>query len=266
MIADLTGKTALVTGAGSGIGKGIAEVLAAQGAAVVVADLNEVAAEAVAGGIREGRALPLHLDVGDPASVQQVIERVLPEWGALDILVNNAGVRSATGDPRALDDEEDWDATLNVNLRGTVRCCNAVLPHMRARRSGKIINVASMAGHASRRIGGAYGVSKAAVLRYTKGLAAELAADDINVNAICPGAVWTAFQETGERARAGLGASVPRAEVEKGFIQRYKAVIPLGRPQTPEDVGKAVAFLASDDARNITGQCIHVDGGAVLRD
>lgn len=266
MIADLTGKKALVTGAGSGIGKGITEVLAAQGASVVVADLNEASAEAVARGLPDGRALALHLDVGDPASVEEAVERMRSEWGALDILVNNAGVRSASGEPRALDQEEDWDATLNVNLRGTVRCCNAVVPHMRARRSGKIINIASMAGHASRRTGAAYGVSKAAVLRYTKGLAAELATDDINVNAICPGAVWTPLQETGERARVGLDAGVPSAEVEKGFIERYKAVIPLGRAQTVEDIGKVAAFLASDDARNITGQCIHVDGGAILRD
>ena len=266
MFADLTGKTALVTGGGSGIGKGIAEVLAAQGAAVAVADLNDAAAEAVVSGITDARALALHLDVGDPASVERMMPCLLSEWGALDILVNNAGIRSATGEPRALDLEEDWDATLNVNLRGTVRCCNAVVPHMRARRSGKIINVSSMAGHASRRIGGAYAVSKAAVLRYTKGLASDLAGDEINVNAICPGGVWTAFQESGERARAGVDASVPSAEVEKGFIERYKTVIPLGRPQSPEDIGKAAAFLASDDARNITGQCLHVDGGAILRD
>ncbi len=270
MLADLTGKTALITGAGSGIGKGIAEIFAEQNCTVIVTDLDEDSAKEVATRIAGTKALAFQLDVGDPLSVDRTISHVLTELSSIDILVNNAGIRivprSETGELLSVDQEEDWATTLNVNLQGTVRCCNAIVPHMREREFGKIINIASIAGHSSRRIGGAYSVSKAAVLRYTKGLASDLAGDNINVNAICPGGLWTSFQETGERLRSGFDESVPAADVEQAFIERYKTGFPLGRVQTPEDIGKTAAFLASNDARNITGQCIHVDGGGIIRD
>ncbi len=137
---------------------------------------------------------------------------------------------------------------------------------MRERRSGKIITIASMAGHAGRRSTGAYAASKAAVLRYSKGLAATLAPDNINVNVICPGAVWTRFQEAGALARQRSDPLLAGQDPEQIFHAQYQPVIPLGRPQTPEDIGKMAAFLASEDARNVTGQCIHVDGGVILRD
>lgn len=137
---------------------------------------------------------------------------------------------------------------------------------MRERKYGKIINIASMAGHAPRRSAGAYAASKAAVLRHTKGLAASLAPHNINVDAICPGAVWTRFQETGALPTQRRDPSLARKDPEQMFREQYDAVIPLGRPQTPEDSGKMAAFLVSEDARNVTGQCIHVDGGAIVRD
>ena len=173
----------------------------------------------------------------------------------------SAGDRSA-GKNR----DADWDATYEINVRGVVRCCEAALPHMQERRYGKIVNIASMAGHSARRSGGAYAVSKAAVLRYTRGLAAELASSNINVNAICPGAVWTRFQQAGARARQAADPALADRDIEDLFHDRYDPIMPLGRPQTPEDIGKSAAFLASEDARNITGQCIHVDGGVILRD
>lgn len=265
MLGDLTGKTALVTGAGSGIGRGIAAVLAAQGASVAVTDLNEAWAKGVADEIGV-KTLALRLDVTDRASVERAVQSVIAEWGKLDILVNNAGVAAAPNRQSDEDREEDWDTTFNINVKGVVHCCNAAIPHMRERQYGKIINIASMAGHAARRSGGAYAVSKAAVLRYTKGLAFNLAPFNINVNAICPGAVWTRFQEAGALASQRRDPSLAGKSPEQIFRERYEPIIPMKRVQTPEDIGKAIAFLVSDDACNITGQCLHVDGGVILRD
>ena len=266
MLGDLTGKTALVTGAGSGIGQGIAKVMAEQGASVAIADLNVEWAEETAKIITDGKTLVLPIDVTDSSSVEQAIQRVISEWGALDILVNNAGVGSAPNREGGEDREVDWDVTFNINVKGVVRCCDVAIPHMRERNYGKIINIASMAGHSPRRSGGAYAVSKAAVLRYTKGLAHTLAPHNINVNAICPGAVWSRFQEAGSLNRQRQDASLAGQDLEQIFKDNYEPITPLGRAQTPEDIGKMAAFLASEDSRNVTGQCLHVDGGMILRD
>jgi NAD(P)-dependent dehydrogenase (short-subunit alcohol dehydrogenase family) len=266
MLADLAGKTALVTGAGSGIGRGIAMALAAQNASVAVTDLNEEWMAEVTAEIKGVKTLSLQLDVTDQSSAERAVQRVISEWGALDILVNNAGVASAPNRESAEDREEDWDVTFAINVKGVVHCCNAVIPHMRERKYGKIVNIASMAGHAPRRSEGAYAASKAAVLRHTKGLAVSLAPHNINVNAICPGAVWTRFQEAGALSRQRRDPSLAREDPEQIFLDQYEGVIPLGRPQTPEDIGKMTAFLVSEDARNVTGQCVHVDGGALVRD
>ncbi len=265
MLGDLTGKNALVTGAGSGIGAGIAAVMAQQGASVAVADLHKGRADEVAAGIGRS-AMPVRMDVTDSASVEAAVRLVISEWGSLDVLVNNAGVASAPEHSTEGDREEDWDVTFSINVKGVVHCCDAVKTHMKERRRGKIISIASMGGHAPRLMGGAYAASKAAVLRYTKGLAHELAPFNVNVNAICPGAVWTRFQEGGARAMQRSDPSLAGRAPEQIFLDRYESVIPLGRPQTPEDIGKMAAFLASEDARNVTGQCVHVDGGAIIRD
>ena len=250
MLADLTGKTAVVTGGGQGIGRGIALVLAQQGADVAVADITRDEPRLVAGEIGDmGRnSVVLRMDVTDREQVEEAMASAIDSLGRVDILVNNAGIGGAG----------DWERTFAVNVMGVVNSCEAVLPHMKERRYGKIVNIASMAGHAPRRLGGAYAASKAAVLRYTKGAAFEQAPHNINVNAVCPGAIWTAFQQK----FVVEGADDPY----QAFLERYQDTIPMGRPQSTEDVGKAVAFLVSDDASNITGQCLHVDGGAVLRD
>ena len=265
MIADLSDMRALVTGAGTGIGRGIAEVLAEQGALVFVTDLDEQMAQSVADGIGQDRAVAMPLDVTDRRSAESVVQTLIAEWGSLDILVNNAGVASAPGRSVAEDDREvDWDITFDVNVKGVVHCSEVVIPHMRQRRFGKIINIASIAGYGARRAPGAYGVSKAAVIRYTQGLAVSLGPSNINVNAVCPGAVWTRFQQSGVAARISGDPSLADADPERLFLDRYEPIMPLARVQTPEDIGKAVAFLASEDARNITGQCLNVDGGAVI--
>jgi NAD(P)-dependent dehydrogenase (short-subunit alcohol dehydrogenase family) len=265
VLADLTGKTALVTGGGRGIGRGIAVVLTDQGARVAVTDRKLEWAEATAAELGD-HAIALELDVTDQASVDTAATAVLARWDKLDILVNNAGVPADPHRPAGRDREEDWDRTFAVNVKGVVRCCEAFVPSMRQRGYGKIINIGSMAAHAARRTAGPYAASKAALLRYTKGLAVSLAPDRINVNAICPGAVWTPFQQADTAALQRHTPELATLDPYEAFQRAYRDIIPLGRPQTPEDIGKVAAFLGSDDARNITGQCIHVDGGAILRD
>ena len=137
---------------------------------------------------------------------------------------------------------------------------------MQSREYGKIINIGSMSAHAARNLGGPYPTSKAAVLRYTKGLAYELRNDNINVNAVCPGAVWTSFQKGLQAQSIENDKTLKDNDLYESFLQKYSDVIPMGRPQTTDDIGQTVEFLSSDSSKNITGQCIHVDGGAILRD
>ena len=241
------------------MGATIAAVLAAQGADVVLADLPAAQTREVAAEIRGVRTLTVDLDVGSPDSVEQAFATIAEQWGPLDILVNNVGI----GQARSQMDESDWDATFQVNLMGTVRCTEAVLPAMQERRSGRVVNIASIAGHSARGTSGAYSVSKAAVLRYTKGLAVEVAPWSITVNAVCPGAVWTGMQSTPFERPEEVDPRLAGLSPYEAFLEYYRPITPLGPPQTAEEVGKVVAFLASDDARNITGQCVHVDGGAI---
>jgi NAD(P)-dependent dehydrogenase (short-subunit alcohol dehydrogenase family) len=264
---ELNGRVALVTGGGSGIGEGICRVLAGQGAVVAVADLDLKAAEAVAGSIvgTGGLSRAFQVDVTKRDSVAALIEAVVAARGRIDILVNNAGVVGAPGwEERDRPDDRDWDLTHAVNLRGVVNVSEAVAEHMKGRREGRIINIASIAG----RQGGAqnppYSVSKAGVISWTQGHAEELAPYGINVNAICPGSLWTPLYERLIHRSVRLGYIPPLEPGETAadsFRKRVESRTPLKRPQTPEDVGKLTAFLASDDARNITGQAINLDGG-----
>ena len=162
--------------------------------------------------------------------------------GPLDILVNNAGVGAG-------DDEHGWRTTFEVNLHGTVRCCEAALASMRPRGYGKIVNISSISGHDARGSAGSYGTSKAAVLRYTKGLAFDEAPNGLNINAVCPGAVWTDMQQRSFARPEEVDAAPRRASRPyDAFVEYYRPLTPLARVQSPDDVGRAVAFLASDDA------------------
>jgi meso-butanediol dehydrogenase/(S,S)-butanediol dehydrogenase/diacetyl reductase len=242
---DLTGRVALVTGGARGIGRGIVEALARHGAEVVIADLD-------LGGTRG-----VELDVTDEAAVRRVAADVIADLGGIDILVNNAGVSKSL--PFVDIDEAEWDRVFDVNVKGVFLACRAVVPHMIERGAGRIVNVASMVGKEAIPLFVHYSASKFAVMGLTQGLAKELAEHDINVNAVCPGVVRTPLWEPLlDQLSATKG--ITRDEAFQEFI----AGIPLARPQTPEDIGEVVAFLASDKARNMTGQGINVTGGMQL--
>lgn len=257
MTKTLIDKIAIVTGGAEGIGRGIALSLAQSGATLIIADLNEEKSIATNLEINKisPKSIPMTVDVSKKADIEKCIKNVISKFGQIDILVNNAGVFT-----------NNWETTLSINVMGVVNFCELTIPHMQSRQYGKIINIGSMSAHASRNLGGPYPTSKAAVLRYTKGLAYELRNENINVNGVCPGAVWTSFQKGLQAQSIKEDKNLVENDLYKSFLQKYADVIPMGRPQTTEDIGKTVEFLATDSSRNITGQCIHVDGGAILRD
>ncbi len=255
----LAGRVAMLTGAGRGIGRAIALRLGAEGAAVLVAELDAATgAETVraieAGGGRAGFAAT---DVARPEATRAAVAAALTTFGRLDVLVNNAGVVRA----RPLLDvaEADWDRTFAVNTRGLFFCLQAAAREMGRRGGGCIINMASIAARTGRPLLADYAASKAAVISITQSAALALAPQRVRVNAVCPGVVDTPMwaqidREWGEAVGAKPG------DVLAGRV----AGIPLGRIQTPEDVAGLVAFLASDDAAYITGQAINVCGGLQL--
>jgi 3-oxoacyl-[acyl-carrier protein] reductase len=245
---ELKGKTAIVTGSGGGIGQGIAEVFAREGANVVAMDRSgkgaDVAKKITAAG---GKAISVIADVTDKKSLDTMVASTLKQFGGIDILVNNAGIEAP---PCLLVDltEEQWNRVLGVNLTGVFLCCKAVLPTMIAKGSGRIINISSIAGIRMTFFGGLeYTVSKHGITGLTQHLAWELADSHITVNAVCPGMVLTP-----------LGEKTTTPEFREMARQR---MLPLGRFQTVEDIGEAVSFLASDRAAMITGQMLAVDGG-----
>jgi NAD(P)-dependent dehydrogenase (short-subunit alcohol dehydrogenase family) len=262
----LADRVAIVTGGAQGIGRGIVLCLAQEGADVAIADLQLEAARAVADEVKAlGRqGLAARLDVTREAEFPSLFDRVRRELGKIDILVNNAGAASRPGNPFTNNVEDDWDLTWAVNVKSVFFACKAIAPYFVERRSGKIVNIASIAGTMNSPNMPPYSVSKMGVVTFTKVVAKDLAPHNVNVNAICPGMLWTPFwQLTAERLiqAGGPAAGMTPRQV---FEARVNAVIPLKREQTPEDIGRAAVFLASEDARNITGQALHVDGGVVM--
>ena len=262
---DVTGKIALVTGGGRGIGRGIVLELGRNGADVVIADIVLEDAQNVTTEVEElgRRSMSIRVDVTDQGSVESMVVEALTRFGRIDILVNNAGVIGAPGwETRERPNDEDWEFVLDVNLRGMVRVTDAVTPHMKERRSGKILNITSVAGRQGSLTSAAYSASKAGGINLTQVTALDLAPYNINVNAICPGLIWTPMwvriaqrRSLHEDDQTGLS----RREI---FDRMVRERTPLGREQTPEDIGNAVCFLASDYARNITGQALNVSGGS----
>ena len=255
-LRDLQDRVAVVTGGARGIGRGVAEVLAGAGATVVIADLDRDEARRVAASLGE-RAAAVPLDVTSEASVRRAVDQVIADFGQLDILVNNAGVSRSV--PFVDIEESEWDRVFDINVKGVYLACRAVAPHMMERRYGKIINLSSMVGKEAIPLFVHYSASKFAVIGLTQGLAKEMAPYDVNVNAVCPGVVRTPLWEP-LLDQLSENKGISRDEAFDEFV----AGIPLGRPQEPHDIGEVVAFLASDRARNMTGQGINVTGGMQL--
>ena len=241
-MGKLTGKTALITGASKGIGEGIARTFLKHGAKVILA-ARGAAVEELAAQLGEN-AMAVRMDVSDPASVKAGVEAAQAAFGPIDILVSNAGI-CKLGDFLTQSDE-DRDAHLDINVKGAWNTCKAVIPGMLERKWGKIVIMSSVTGDMVADPGeAAYAMSKAALVGLTKALAREFA-PTINVNAICPGYVLTPMQ---------------RAEYTDEMLAVVNEGIPMKRHAQPEEVAALYAFLASDEAKYITGQHIPIDGG-----
>jgi NAD(P)-dependent dehydrogenase (short-subunit alcohol dehydrogenase family) len=257
---SLSDRIAVVTGGGQGIGKAIALGLAEGGADVAVVDIDAKAAQATAAEVsaKGRRSVGLEADIGDVASIDRMTRAIMETFGRIDVLVNNAGV---TRRAYIMDlTEGDWDRIMRVNGKGVFFCLQRVAREMIPRRSGAIVNIASIAGKGYVGTSNAiYAASKGAVIGLTRIAALQLARHNINVNAVCPGTTVTALSEDNLRARAREeGVSV------EDMQRRRNSAIPLGRPNEPEDVAALAVFLASPGARNITGQSYNVDGGLIL--
>ena len=255
-MADLSGRSVLITGAGRGIGRAIALRLADDGADLVVNDLDPPPAEETAAAIRERgvRAVVNNADVTDESAVAAMVELAVSEFGKLDIMIANAGVHKVM---RILDASvEDFDRIMRVNVRGVFLCAREAAKHMVERGSGKIINAASVSGHRGGPFQSAYAASKFAVVGLTQALARELGAYGVTVNAYCPGIVDTRMWE---------GIDVELSKVLGGptgtALEQALATVTLGRQETPEDVVGLVSYLASSDSDYMTGQSINICGG-----
>lgn len=243
----LEGKVAVVTGSGRGIGFGIAKVLSEKGAKIVITDVMEETAKQAAEEIKKagGEAIYIVSDVSKLEDAEKIFKQTIDEYGQLDILVNNAGINRDMMAHKMT--EEAWDAVIAVNLTGEYHCIRAVLPYMRERGYGRIINISSAGWQGN--IGQAnYAAAKAGVIGLTKTIAKENAKKGITCNAICPGFIETK-----------MTTSIP----EKAW-DIMVSKIPMGYVGKPEDVGKAIAFLASDEASYITAEVLNVGGGMVL--
>lgn len=253
---QLDGKVAIVTGGNRGIGVGIVHSLADAGANIVIAARNLGESEEVAARVRDiGRkAMALRVDVSRPSDVETLVTRTIEEFGGFDVLVNNAGVLSIG----KIEDtsEEEFDQLMAVNVKGVFLCCKAAIAPLKARGGGTIINVSSIAGKSGFPDEAVYCASKHAVNGFTNALAKDLASDDITVNAICPGIVWSQMWEQLSDHLARNGETR-----EESWVRTQRKLIPQGRAQTAEDMGALAVYFATQP--NVTGQCWNVDGGMI---
>jgi sorbitol-6-phosphate 2-dehydrogenase len=257
----LSGRVALVTGAGQGIGRGIALSLARAGADVAINDVNPETAQSTAQEISGlgRRSLAIPADVSQSQEVRHIMDRVLGELGAIHILVNNAGVCFTAFITDLA--EAEWDRTMLVNLKSMFLCCQAAAPVMMNQTYGKIVNVSSKSGKQGGLWLTAYCASKFGIIGFTQSLALELAPHNINVNAICPGTVYTPLWDNVLKEAYAKKLDM---EVEK-VRDYYNAKVPLGREVTLEEIGNVVVFLCSDESSYMTGQAINITGGQEMR-
>ena len=251
MAGRVAGKVAIVTGAASGLGRGIALALAAEGGRVAVVDLNEGGAKETVELIAKagGEAGAWRADISDTARIEQVVADVVARWGGVHVLVNNAGLDKVG--PFVESPESDWDLILRVNLKGPIACTRAVLDVMMKQGGGKIVNIASDAGRVGSTGEAVYSAAKGGIIAFTKTIAREMARHRINVNCVCPGPSDTPLF-------AEVAAGNPK------LAESLKRVIPFGRLGTPEDLAPAVVFFASDESAFVTGQTLSVSGGLTM--
>ena len=247
-MGTLTDKIAIVTGAGQGIGRAIAEKLAAEGATVVITDIDGALAEATAKDIG-GEAIGLATDVTDRGAVGAMVDAVRERFGRIDVLVNNAGWDKAQ--PFVESDPADWDRVIQINLYGVLNTCHAVLPVMAAQGYGAVVNIGSDAGRVGSSGEAVYSAAKGGVIAFTKSAAREMARHQVRVNCVCPGPTDTALF-------ASMGGDNPK--LREALIK----AIPFRRLAQPGDLANAVAFYASDEASFITGQTVSVSGGLTM--
>ena len=240
---DLSGQTAIVTGAATGIGEAIARRLAGAGATIAVVDMNLQGAHRVADALGSG-AFPVHADVSKPPEVKKAVRKILDHTGRIDILVNNAGIAGRTA-PVWEQTDEDWERILAVNLTGVFNFCRAVVPHMRQRGYGRIVNIASIAGKEGNPRMAPYSATKAAVIGLTKSLGKELATEGICVNAVAPAVVQTQILD----------------QLTEEQIAYMTDKIPMKRTGKPEEIAAVVHFLSSEDCSFVTAQCYDASGG-----
>lgn len=247
---DLSGRCAIITGAGSGIGRATAMLFAEAGADIVIPDINLAGAEETADSIRGlGRkALPVEMDVTDSRGVSEMIKTVLREFGKVDVLVNNAGINTKFRMPFFEQPEEDWMHVIDVDVKGTWLCSKFAALEMIKRRSGRIINISSVAGKVALRLTSNFDAAKAAVIRLTEAMALELAPHNVRVNCVVPGSVGT----------EGLNAF---RSANPEWARKMDVYVPMGRTAEPREIASTVLFLASDLASYMTGSVLTVDGG-----
>lgn len=250
-MSDLSGYVALITGGAQGIGRGIALEMARAGSRVVIANRNLEKANTTADDMRKmgHEVIASYLDVTNEESVQSCVQGAIERFSRIDVLVNNAGVHCEK--IGQLSTIEHFTRCFDVNLYGVWRMTMALLPHFRAQRGGRIVNIASINGRRPWVDTPAYSASKAALINLTQSLATTLGADNINVNAVCPGGVMTAMADF---------FKADRPDIQDRILSQRA----LKRDLLPEDIGRAVVFFASFHARNITGQSLNVDGGTVM--
>ncbi len=269
----LKDKVVIVTGGGGGLGLGICLSLAKEGANVVVSDINQKFAQQTAKKIAETgqKAIAVKTDVRKKEDCRQLVDKAIETMGRLDILVCGAGVggfaaQGDTGEPAILENisEEEWNLTIDVNLKGVFLCNQAAAPYFREQKGGKIINISSIGGRKGVDFIPHYCASKSGVILFSQAVALQLAPFNINVNTVCPGVIWTPMWREGATAISYTYPQFKGMDPETIFEAMVEHMIPMKRAQTPADIGNAVVFLASSEADQITGQALNVDGGAQM--